>query len=121
MGLDHRTPPDPTSLWTVLGSPMADTLDGGGWWALVDSNHGPHPYQGCAIRTSRTPRPKRILAGNPIRLYAFHQAIRTEEATRGPKTIDSPLRPAPATVNGSGAHAVRTERFRASCLEVAKV
>ncbi len=21
------------------------------WWALVDSNHGPHPYQGCALTT----------------------------------------------------------------------
>jgi len=19
------------------------------WWALVDSNHRPHPYQGCAL------------------------------------------------------------------------
>jgi hypothetical protein len=21
------------------------------WWAIVDSNHGPHPYQGCALTT----------------------------------------------------------------------
>ena len=21
------------------------------WWALVDSSHGPHPYQGCALTT----------------------------------------------------------------------
>src|SRR5262249_24823087 len=23
----------------------------GGWWVWVDSNHRPHPYQGCALTT----------------------------------------------------------------------
>ena len=21
------------------------------WWAILDSNQGPHPYQGCALAT----------------------------------------------------------------------
>ncbi len=36
-----------TGAWSIL----QNRDDRCTWWALVDSNHGPHPYQGCALTT----------------------------------------------------------------------
>jgi hypothetical protein len=36
-----------------------------GWWAHVDLNHGPHPYQGCALTgLSYGPLERAILEGH---------------------------------------------------------
>ena len=40
----------PFSLFGHLGNALRG-LTSLFWWALVDSNHGPHPYQGCALTT----------------------------------------------------------------------
>ena len=48
-GADRDRTDDPLLAKQVLSqlsySPMIDK----GWWAWVDSNYRPHPYQGCAL------------------------------------------------------------------------
>jgi hypothetical protein len=53
-GADRDRTDDPLLAKQVLSqlsySPMIPVKDSDkGWWAWVDSNYRPHPYQGCAL------------------------------------------------------------------------
>ncbi len=47
-GDEETRTPDPLRAKEVL-SQLSYIPEEGDWWAIVDSNHRPHPYQGCAL------------------------------------------------------------------------